>query len=153
MEKGHGRIETRAVAARAVAPGELPFPHLAQVARIDRRREFPDGTIQIETAFALSSRSPAALGELALAEAVRRHWGIENALHYRRDRTYDEDRSHVPTRSTAQIMASLRNLAIAARHHLAPACPRQRARTLPQMHRRLAAKPHRAVALIVKPWN
>ena len=141
------------MAARAVAPGELPFPHLAQVARIDRRREFPDGKVQTETAFALTSRSADALGELALGTAVRLHWGIENAVHYRRDRTYDEDRSQVRTRSTAQIMASLRNLAVAARHHLAPSCPRQRARSLPQMHRRLAAKPNRAVALIVKPWN
>lgn len=141
------------MAARAVAPGEVPFPHVAQVARIDRRRQFPDGKVQTETAFAVSSRGTEALGELALGEAIRRHWGIENALHYRRDRTYDEDRSQVPTRSTAQIMASLRNLAIAARHHLAPGCSRQRARTLPQMHRRLAAKTHRAVALIVKPWR
>lgn len=141
------------MAARAVEPGELPFPHVAQVARIDRRREFPDGTVQTEAVFALSSRGTAALGELALGAAVRLHWGIENALHYRRDRTYDEDRSQVPTRSTAQIMASLRNLAVAARHHLAPSCPTQRARTLPQMHRRLAAKPQRAVALLVKPWN
>jgi hypothetical protein len=138
--------------ARAVAPGELPFPHLAQVARIDRRREFTDGRIETETVFALSSRAPSALGERALGTAIRHHWGIENALHYRRDRTYDEDRSQVPTRSTAQVMASLRNLAIAARHHLAPRCARQRARTLPQMHRHLAAKPHLAIALIVKPW-
>jgi hypothetical protein len=113
----------------------------------------PDGTVETETVFALSSRPPAALGALALGAAVRQHWGIENALHYRRDRTYDEDRAQVPTRATAQIMASLRNLAIAARHHLAPRCPRQRARTLPQLHRRLAAKPHRAVALLVKPWD
>lgn len=141
------------MAARAVAPAEMPFPHVAQVARIDRRRELADGRVQTETAFVLSSRGTAALGELPLAEAVRRHWGIENALHHRRDRTYDEDRSQVRQPATAQIMATLRNLAVAARHHLAPSCLRKRSRTLPQMHRRLAAKPHHAVALIVKPWR
>jgi len=121
-------------------------------ARRDRRREFADGRVQTETVYALSSRSPEKLGALALAEAVRAHWGIENALHHRRDRTYDEDRSQVRQRATAQVMASLRNLAVAARHRLAPGIPRKRSRTLPQMHRRLAAKTHLAVALIVKPW-
>ena len=134
-------------------PGELPFPHVAQVARVDRRREFPDGKVETETAFALSSRAPALLGELALGAALQAHWGIENAVHYRRDRTYDEDRCQVRHRATAQVLATLRNLAIAARHHLAPKCKRQRDRTLPQMHKRLAAKPARALALLIKPWN
>lgn len=153
MTKGHGRIETRAIQARAVHPGELPFPHVAQVARVDRRREFPDGKIETETVFALTSRAPAQLGELALGAALQAHWGIENALHYRRDRTYDEDRCQVRDRNTAQVLASLRNLAIAARHHLAPRCKRQRSRTLPQMHRRFAAKPHRAIPLLTQPWK
>jgi hypothetical protein len=119
---------------------------------VDRRREWPDGTVQEETVFALTSRPVDALGELALGAALRAHWGIENAVHYRRDRTYDEDRVQFQERSTAQVMASFRNLAIAARHYLAPNCARLRDRTLPQMHRRLAAKPHRAVVLLTKPW-
>ena len=133
-------------------PAELPFPHAAQVARIDRRREFSDGRIETETVFALSSRSPEKLGALALGAALRTHWAIENGLHYRRDRSYDEDRHQVQNRGTAQIMASLRNLAIAARHFLAPTCKRKRSRTLPQMHRRMAAKPQRAIALLIEPW-
>jgi hypothetical protein len=141
------------VQARAVRPGERPFPHVAQVARVDRERLFPDGRKETETVFVLSSRSPDALGELALGAALRAHWAIENALHYRRDRTYDEDRSQTPHRGTAHVMASLRNLAIAARHHLAPQCKRKRSRTLPQMHRRLAAKPQFAIALITQPWH
>ena len=92
-EKGHGRTETRAVHARTVLTGELPFPDVAQVARVDRRRECSNGTIEQETVFAITSRSANALGELALATALRAHWGIENAVHYRRDRTYDEDRT------------------------------------------------------------
>jgi hypothetical protein len=88
-----------------------------------------------------------------LGAALRAHWGIENAVHYRRDRTYDEDRTQFREKSTAHVMASFRNLAIAARHFLAPHCARLRDRTLPQMHRRLAAKPQRAVALLTKPWT
>jgi predicted transposase YbfD/YdcC len=126
---------------------------VAQVARVDRRREWSDGTVQEETVFAITSRPADALGELALGAALRAHWGIENGVHYRRDRTYDEDRCQFQENSTPQVMASFRNLAIAARHYLAPRCARLRDRTLPQMHRRLAAKPHRAVALLTKPWN
>jgi len=151
-EKGHGRIETRAIRARPVRSGELPFPHVAQVARVDRRRDLPSGLSQSETLFVITSRPPEALGALAFAAALRAHWAIEDGLHYRRDRTYDEDRCQIRHRSSAQVMASLRNLAIAARHHLAPSCHRLRSRTLPQMHRRLAAKPHRAIALLLKPW-
>jgi len=136
-----------------VRSAQLPFPHVAQAARVDRRRELPNGSIQTETIFAITSRAPDQLGELALGAALRAHWGIENLVFYRRDRSYDEDRCHIRNRATAQIMASLRNLAIAARHRLAQSCQRQRSRTLPQMHRRLAAKPQRAIALIVQPWG
>ena len=137
---------------RAVAPGALPFPHVAQVARLERRREFADGRSEEETVFALSSRPPAQLAAPNLAAALRAHWAIENARHHRRDRTYDEDRHQVVPTGTAHVMASLRNLAIAGRKHLEPHCSRQRDRTLPQMHRRLAAKPHLALALLTKPW-
>jgi hypothetical protein len=120
---------------------------------VDRRREFPDGKIETETVFVLTSRAVAQLDADALAAALRAHWGIENALHHRRDRTYDEDRCQLQNRGTAQVLASLRNLAITARHHLAPRRKRQRSRTLPQMHRHLAAKPGSAIALLLKPWR
>jgi hypothetical protein len=93
------------------------------------------------------------LPELALGAALRAHWGIENCVHYRRDRSYDEDRTQFQAKSTAQVLASLRNLAIAARHRLASSCARLRDRTLPQMNRRFAAKPGRAIALLTKPWT
>lgn len=127
---------------RAVAPGALPFPHVAQVARLERRRELADGRREEETVFVLSSRAQERLDAPSLAAALRAHWGIENALHHRRDRTYDEDRHQLAQPGTAHVMASLRNLAIAARKHLAQHCLRQRDRTLPQMHRRLAAPRH-----------
>src|SRR5260221_542740 len=59
------------------------------------------------------------LDDLDLAGArialhVRGHWGIENKLHWVRDVTYGEDGSRVRTGSAPQVMASLRNLTIAA---------------------------------------
>jgi hypothetical protein len=47
-----------------------------------------------------------------ILEANRGHWTIENRLHYVRDMTYDEDRSHVRTGNEPRVMATLRNAAI-----------------------------------------
>jgi hypothetical protein len=57
---------------------------------------------------------------------ARGHWSIENRLHYVRDVTFDEDRSTVRKGNGAQVMASLRNLAIsilrmAGARYIAPA--------------------------------
>jgi hypothetical protein len=40
------------------------------------------------------------------------HWSIENGLHYVRDMSFDEDRCRIRKHAGAQVMASLRNLAI-----------------------------------------
>lgn len=91
--------------------------------------------------------------EKRLATLVRGHWSIENQLHWRRDVTFQEDRSRVRHLHGARTMAALRNLALAWQAHpSAHAPPRQRQRTLPQRQRHLAANLHLAVAAIAKPW-
>jgi hypothetical protein len=47
-----------------------------------------------------------------LAAWVRRHWHIENKLHWVRDVTYQEDKSLVRTGNAPRVMATLRSLAI-----------------------------------------
>jgi hypothetical protein len=47
-----------------------------------------------------------------LLELSRGHWSIENRLHWVRDVTFDEDRCRIRKGAGAQVMASLRNLAI-----------------------------------------
>ena len=42
----------------------------------------------------------------------RGHWSIENKSHYVRDVVFDEDRCRVRTGNAAQLLASIRNLAI-----------------------------------------
>ncbi len=48
-----------------------------------------------------------------LAAFVREHWLVENRLRWVRDVTFGEDLSQVRTGNAPQVMASLRNLAIA----------------------------------------
>lgn len=119
---GHGRRETRTLKKTAVAEAAGPtgqgllFPHAQQAIRITRTRTIRSSgkaKRSRETAYAITSLTAIdATGE-HIAQAVRGHWGVENRLHYVRDVTWDEDRSQVRTGNGPQVMASLRNLAVA----------------------------------------
>jgi hypothetical protein len=65
-------------------------------------------------ALGIASLAPGQAGPERIAVHVRGHWGIENKLHYVRDLAYGEDKSRVRTGNAPQVMASLRNLTIAA---------------------------------------
>ena len=62
-----------------------------------------------ETAYAITSLSPAQAGPRELLRLWRGHWGIENRLHYVRDVTMKEDASQVRSGAAPQVMAALRN--------------------------------------------
>jgi predicted transposase YbfD/YdcC len=112
-DKGHGRLETRAIWVSDQLPNSLDFPYVAQVARIERGRvRLKDDREQRETVFCITSLTPEKADATRLLKLNRDHWSIENRLHYVRDRTFDEDRSQVRKRATPHMMASLRNLAI-----------------------------------------
>ena len=60
----------------------------------------------LETSIYLSNRPVA--GKIA-ADAIRKHWGIENKSHYTRDVTFREDASRI--RTNPGIFARLRSIA------------------------------------------
>ncbi len=129
--RGHGRQEQRTLQAATVAAG-LPFPHAAQALRIIRRtRPLSGGTWHTVTTYAVTSLSVIQATPAQLAGWIRGHWQIE-ALHHIRDVSYAEDASQVRTGNGPQVMATLRNLAIAilkpAGHASIPAACRQHAR-------------------------
>lgn len=115
-DTGHGRDETRTLQVLP-APGDL-FPHAAQAFLIERTVRDP-ATGHLRSAVAalgITSRSPQRGGTPeALAAAARGHWGIE-ALHHVRDVTMNEDAHRLRAGSSAQVMAALRNTAIAVLH-------------------------------------
>lgn len=47
-----------------------------------------------------------------LQERIRAHWGIENPLHWVKDVVLGEDQSSIAAKSSATLMAVIRNLAI-----------------------------------------
>lgn len=66
-----------------------------------------------EIAYYATSLSRRERTDEQLLELIRGHWGaIENGIHHRRDISFDEDRCRITKNGGAQMMASLRNLAI-----------------------------------------
>jgi predicted transposase YbfD/YdcC len=117
VDKGHGRIEDRRVfVSRDIDwlqgdrrfPGEARFPNLATVAKIETRTELAD-RCRRETRYFITSRPMSAK---QLADAVRCHWRIENALHWVLDVTFREDLSRLRKGHGAKNMAVVRHFAL-----------------------------------------
>ena len=123
----HGRRETRMLWAlfdpawNAVAGNagthHLPWPHLQQLGRLERRRRtVRRGQLvkeEIEVSYLITSAPPTRADATTLLRSSRGHWGIENRLHWVRDVTFDEDRCQVRAGAAPQTLATARNLAIA----------------------------------------
>jgi predicted transposase YbfD/YdcC len=104
----HGRRARRTIKV-ALAPAWIGFDGAAQVAQL-RRTVVTKGKKTIEVVYLITSDRSAS--PQTLAAWVRRHWHIENKLHWVRDVTYQEDKSLVRTGNAPRVMASLRSLAI-----------------------------------------
>src|ERR1700683_926049 len=116
-DKGHGRIEQRAVSvirdvdgreAERRFPGELRLPRAATIIRVQSRAELAD-RCRFETRYYISS---AKLSPEQAASAVRGHWGIENQLHRMLDVVFAEDQSRLRKGHGAKNMAVVRHFAI-----------------------------------------
>ena len=106
-------MEVRSIWTSTELCGYLDFPHAAQVFAIRREvTEMVSQKCRRETVYGLSSLPVERTTPARLLALSRGHWTIENRLHWVRDVTFDEDRSRVRKGAGAQVMASLRNLAI-----------------------------------------
>jgi len=120
VDKAHGRLEVRRVFCSeevAWVGASVQWKGLRTLVR--RPWEVPGGGIErertvggktsAETAYYLTSlpADPARLGNL-----VRRHWSIENELHWVLDVTFDEDQSRIRDRNSAMNLTLLRKLAL-----------------------------------------
>ncbi len=139
-EVGHGRAETRTLKVVAVAAG-ISFPNAALALRMTRRRRVGTGRWTVETIYAITDLSWHQINPAEIAEAMRRHWDIENRLHWIRDVTFAEDHSQVRTGHGPAVMATFRNFAI-SRHRLGGAT------NIAAACRHVARHPARAVQLI-----
>jgi predicted transposase YbfD/YdcC len=113
VERGHGRTETRETYV-APAPKALvsmgAWVKLASIATVIRHCvDHATGKTSHEVRYFISSLSPRVK---RLARAVRRHWGIENGLHWVLDVAFNEDRMRQRHRTGIENVALLNRLAV-----------------------------------------
>ena len=126
-QPAHGRVETRTLKVLTTVRG-IGFPHARQVIQITRDRvAVATGQRSREIVYAVCSVAFEHAHPRTIAAWLRDHWSIENAVHWVRDVTFDEDRSTVRTGTAPQVMASIRNTALnlhrlAGADNIAEAC-------------------------------
>jgi predicted transposase YbfD/YdcC len=106
--KGHGRLEVREIWASTQMnewfAGE--WSGIAQIFMI-RRTITEKGETRIETVYGITSLPRKKANAERLLKLNRKHWSIENRLHYRRDVTLGEDASQVRVKGAPQVLAAL----------------------------------------------
>ena len=114
VEKGHGRVETRRhwtirdPALLAYLNQGGAWAGLRAVGLVERERRVGE-TVTVEARhYLLSGAGDAA----AFAGAVRRHWEIENRVHWVLDVAFREDESRVRVGDGAENLAVLRHFAL-----------------------------------------
>jgi len=143
-DRAHGRIEKRRVQMTAILPALTDWPHTHIACRVIReRQQIRRGQIVAEsreTAIYVGSFSAHTCSPERVLALVRGHWGIENGLHHRKDRSMDEDRCRSAAGKTGRVMCCLRSLA---------AVVLGRAKeSLSVVQRRLSRKPHLLLGLL-----
>ena len=123
---------------------EYGWPDLQQVGWVRRRwRALADVTWRgDETRLWLTNLPSGRAGPADLARGLRAHWTIENPVHWVRDVSWQEDRSHA--RVVGVPLATLRNTVLNVL--------RRRGFTLmPDGRRWIAAQPDGGLALLLRP--
>lgn len=111
--KGHGRIETRTLTASTDLNDYLDWPKVQQTLCLDYTRiNTKTGEVTTTRRYGITDLSPCQASARQLLHLWRRHWSIENNLHYPLDVLFDEDASRIHSVSYVVAMALLRKLVI-----------------------------------------
>lgn len=144
IDKQHGRLEQRRITTSSMLAGEVDWPGLAQVFKIEREvEELSSGKKHSEIVYGVSSLSAKQASAKRLLEIVRKHWMIENGLHYRRDWSLREDYCRLRIGEAAQAMAVINNLVVGL-------VLRQGFKYLPDARRTYSARPLEGLKLILR---
>lgn len=100
----------------AVSPEEIGLVGCWQVIGVKRDRQSLDPAepkTEPEVGYYATSLAHGEMDSEEISAVIRDHWSaIENGVHYRRDVSFQEDGCRVRDRVGAEMLASLRNLAI-----------------------------------------
>jgi predicted transposase YbfD/YdcC len=150
VELNRGRLEARCLIRFEATAGRIRFPAVAQAARQTRatdRKAAKAGVL--ETDWLMCSRSPAEFSAAQMAEADRRHWGIENGLHLGLDVTAGEDRSRVSTPTAVLNLANIRRAVHSLAVRWIERCSDKRQATLRGFYDAMAANRRRKALSLV----
>ena len=113
VSKAHGRHEERTLTTSSLLNAYLKWPAVAQVFKLERRTiNTLTGEVRREVVYGLTSLAVAQADPKRLLSLTRQYWGIENGLHYRRDKSLHEDATRMRNRNQAQNLAALNNLVV-----------------------------------------
>lgn len=108
ITKGHGRLEVREIWASTQMNDwfQKEWAGIAQVFQL-RRTVKEKGHERSELVYGITNLPRKKADAKRLLELNRKHWYIENRLHYRRDVTLGEDASQVRSLGAPQVLAAL----------------------------------------------
>jgi predicted transposase YbfD/YdcC len=106
--KGHGRQEVREIWTSTQMNGHFKdeWAGIAQVWMI-KRTVIEKGEERVEVVYGMTSLPRKKADAKRILELNRKHWSIENRLHYRRDVTLGEDASQVRVKGAPEVLAAL----------------------------------------------
>jgi predicted transposase YbfD/YdcC len=108
VDKAHGRLEERVLTSSSLLAEYQGWPYLAQAFQVVRTSYRRRGCTR-EVRYGITSAPARSASAARLLAGVRRHWRIENALHYRRDVTLKEDASLTRMGQAPHVLATLNN--------------------------------------------
>ena len=117
------------------------WPGVGQVFQLERP-VWERGQMRQETVWGITSLSPQQATSLRLLQLIRRHWAIENRLHWRRDVSLREDHCQVRKGAAPLVLAALNNTILAILDFLY-------VRNVPEQMRVFDAQPQRAILLLL----
>ena len=110
---GHGRLEKRTLTASSFLNEYSDWPALAQVFKLERQVIVQrTGEIRRQTVYGVTSLTATEAAPDRLLTLMRDYWGIENGLHYRRDKTLSEDATRTANHKQARVLAIINNLVV-----------------------------------------
>jgi predicted transposase YbfD/YdcC len=143
-EKSHGRMEHRKITVSRALNGYLNWPSVEQVFKLERHfTRIKDGKVMEEVVYGLTSLTAQEAAPEQLLALIRKHWQIENGLHYRRDDTLKEDRCTLRRGHAAEAMAVINNVILGL-------LLRRGVKNVPDARRDFDADPKQAFDLIVR---
>jgi len=90
------------------------FPGIEMILRVDLDVSAAGAPIRHEARYFVTSLAADGVSPGELMRRVRGHWGVENGLHFIKDRWWDEDRQWSTRPGLAERLAMLRDTAVTA---------------------------------------